>query len=84
MPSDPEPSFVDRLAWRGVLWPVVWLSRPPPEKVSSWSVVRCLAGLLGRPHANWGRGHGQDLSFSSGPEAHAVAWYVTLKQISSL
>ena len=40
---------------------------------------RCLAGLLGRPQTSGILARPRSvgaLSFSSGPEAHAVAWYV--------
>ena len=61
------------------------VAQPPAAGEGLKLVGRSLPrGPSGKAARKLGGAGGQDLSFSSGPEAHAVAWYVTLKQMSSL
>ena len=78
-------AFVDR-SWHGGWCGLVveegvgaGFSRPPPpEEVSSRSLLRPGAFWEGHKWDHVSTPPARGLSFSSGPETHAVAWYVIL------
>ena len=86
MPSDPEPSSTD---WHGggrreeeeEGRESCGASGSAARRRRRFQAGRCLAGLLGKPQTS---GILVGLSFSSGSEAHAVAWYVIFETVDCL